>query len=266
MGDMSVNGFFSGLLEVLDAPSRWGRDLGNKGLSDEAILLAQRYGELKTADVGDDVSSCALKEVANNIAGTGGCKPDAGEMSSEVAGGLARHALKKVVGSTVFLGADMIKDVAMGGIEVGRNHRGAIELMAKHNVPGFSYKEVQLGAVTYHVWADATAETLKENGKIQTHTAMTSATLSDQHSMREHIFNPQDRAAMQATESAATNQALGSAQEYVAANGIDGYKERLKDEIDNKLPGYVAATKPERPAPGPAPATAAAPAPAEAAP
>jgi hypothetical protein len=238
-------GIFDFYQQVADMPSRLGRHIANHNLSDESIALADRYGELKDAARGDNLSSCAVKTAGRAFSSEiPDCKLGAGEITRQVGeraitAGLTSGIEKAIGGATgVGLGVGLLKDGVISGFEANSNHHGMVELMSKNDVPGFSYKEIEVGTgIKYKVWVDATAEALKQDGKVNVNAELDMVGVDPTEGQR--MIDRDDRERMKAMQEAATNEALGSMHDYIRENGVEGYRQNLTEIRAYKMHDYL---------------------------
>lgn len=232
------------IMEVLDTPSRWGEQLAGQGLSPASLDMARAYGTfkdaLKSGDK-DDLAQCALKEMMHRIAPSkDGCDPGAGPIAQDLAAGAGKRAAYRALGSTAFLGLDILKDVAGSALSLSQNHRNVAELMGRNGVPGFAARTVDLKPGMATIVVDATAETLKEGGKPKLYLDYTSHDGQSAEDIRQSADNPFDRPRLEAAKKETLSVARDGMYAYIGQNGLDAYKERLKAETVEKLPDYLA--------------------------
>lgn len=231
--------------KIINAPEHIGHALAQSGMSKESIRLAETFSKVKQSAKdsigGDDIDQVVLKTAKGQE-----INPDSEKITLSVGkfavAETAGHVAARAIGNLPYQAVSMVADlIGAAGTDID-NHKNAIALLAKNNVPGYVHEQKDIDGQPIEYWVDASAAgTNPDDGKVKVYNALPSSPVYES----EQKFRNNNGRTIQALENSLTNKALEQVHEY-SAQGND-YKTMLGDVIDNKMTGYYAAANPPAP-------------------
>lgn len=218
----------STLEKIVSPGSTLGRYLAQSGMSAESAALANEMGDVKDRAQGKTLGQC-LSEKIMHAAQNGSatlCTPNKEAIAGEIAEGAANHALRMAKGGIGHVLSEVFDTVA-SGVRVQNNHKDAIRILAQNDYPGMAYKEDVIGSIKVTTWADAVGAGLyPDDPKIKSYNKVESLNGAQDEA---DSFSRAEYSKIAQLKAQTENQALESAQNYVAENGYDKFRNRLYD-------------------------------------